>query len=204
MISEREVNCEGIEKLWWVTSDKGAFIGPLRDWVKGKDSFLRGITNRDVVIQAGGNCGMYARFYGRYFNQVYSFEPHPLNFECLQRNCQEEKYHLYNVALGHTNSKCEIQGTGKSGRNVGRFQVSESSNGDVDLITLDSLNLSQCNLIHLDIEGFEENALVGAMTTIVKFKPKIILEFGNGREVIESLGYKLVEKLDMDWIFEKE
>ena len=144
---------------------------------------------------------MYARFYGNYFKEIYSFEPHPLNFECLKKNCQGEKYHLYNVGLGHTNTKCKIEGDGKGGRNVGRFQVSESSKGDIDLITVDSLNLDKCDLMHLDVEGFESNVLLGAMATIVKYKPKIILEFGNGKEVIESLGYTLKEKLDMDWIF---
>ena len=184
LISKRKVDYEGIDELWWVTSDKGAFIGPLRDWKEGRDKFLKGIIH-GTVIQAGGNCGMYARFYGNYFTNVYSFEPHPLNFECLKRNCQGNKYHLYNVAVGHTESKCQIQGTGKNGKNVGRFQVEESSEGNVDLITIDSLNLDRCDLIHLDIEGFEYNALIGAITTIVKFKPKVILEFGNGKEVIE-------------------
>jgi hypothetical protein len=42
---------------------------------------------------------------------------------------------------------------------------------------VDDLNLSRCDLIHLDIEGFELFALKGAINTINKCKPTIVIEY---------------------------
>lgn len=201
LISQRPVNYEGIDTLWWVTTDRSAFNGPLRDWVNGKDSFLKYVKEKKLVIQAGGNCGMYARFYGNYFEEVYSFEPSNVNFLCLERNCQGKKYHLYPVAVGEQSGNGMLTMPKRRFKNTGVYQVIEKSDGDIPIISIDSLRLDRCDLIHFDIEGFEPHALRGARETIEKYKPVIILEAGHGAEVIISLGYRLVEKLDMDWIF---
>lgn len=200
LISKREVGHEGIDELWWITSDKGAFKWPLRDWLEGKEFFLKYVKKFDLIVQAGGNCGMYARFYSNYFKTIYSFEPELANFTCLTRNCQGEQYHLFNAALGQTNSKCSLINP-RSPKNVGAYRVHENLAGQIDMVTIDECELNDCDLIHLDVEGFEPYALKGALNTIQKFKPVIILEAGHGREVILPLGYKEVMKLKMDWIF---
>lgn len=200
LISKRLVGYEGIDDLWWITSDKGAFKWPLRDWLEGKDDFLKHIKKFDTIVQAGGNCGMYARFYSNYFKTIYSFEPELANYTCLTKNCQGEQYHLFNAALGEKKSKCSLINP-RSPKNVGAYRVHENIEGNIDLVTIDDLNLDSCDLIHLDIEGFERNALLGGLKTIKKYYPVIILEAGNGREVILPLGYKEVIRLKMDWIF---
>ena len=43
------------------------------------------------------------------------------------------------------------------------------------MMTIDSLNLNP-DLIQLDVEGFEENALKGAFDTIMRSRPIIIIE----------------------------
>lgn len=201
LISKRPIDYEGIDELWWVTTDRAAFSGPLRDWVNGKDKFLGNVKEKKLVVQAGGNCGMYARFYGNYFEEVYSFEPSPVNFLCLERNCQGKKYHLYPVALGEKSGNCVITLPKRRFKNTGVYQVIERDDGNIPIISIDSLRLNRCDLIHLDIEGFEPHALRGAAQTIEKYRPVIILEAGHGAEVIETMNYKLLEKLDMDWIY---
>jgi hypothetical protein len=42
---------------------------------------------------------------------------------------------------------------------------------------IDDLNLECCDLIHLDIEGYELHALMGARNTIEKHQPLIVLEY---------------------------
>lgn len=200
-ISLRKVNYEGIEELWWVTIDQKAFSSPLRDWKNDKDIFLSYVKEKKLLVQAGGNCGMYARFYGNYFDKIYTFEPNPNNFKCLQLNCTEEKYIIHNVGLGKEDGNADLMHpSGLKRRNMGVWQTVENADGDVTLITIDSLNLERCDLIHLDIEGFESNALIGAKQTIEKYKPIIILEAGHGSEVAESYGYEIVYKGTSDWI----
>lgn len=55
-------------------------------------------------------------------------------------------------------------------------------------VTIDSLNLDSCDVIHLDIEGYETNALRGAMKTIQKYKPLIVLETWDN-DLMASIGY---------------
>lgn len=201
-ISLRKVGIEGIEELWWVNIDTKAFLSPLSDWINDRDAFLKFVKEKRLVVQAGGNCGMYARFYGNYFDQVYTFEPHPDNFRCLQLNCTDKKYHVHNVGLGKDfiNATLKHPST-KKRRNMGVWQVQEDPEGSIKIITIDSLNLPRCDLLHLDVEEFEPNVLQGAEKTIAKYKPVIILEAGHGGDVAESYGYQLVEKLTTDWLY---
>jgi FkbM family methyltransferase len=79
---------------------------------------------------------------------------------------------------------------------------------EVSTVTIDSLNLEQCDFIKMDIEGAEPLALSGATETIKKFYPAILFEhntqqlsnemyqhFGASREtsfeILSSLGYEI-------------
>ena len=200
-ISLRKVNYEGIAELWWVTVDKKAFESPLRDWKDDKDHFLKYVKDKKVVIQAGGNCGMYARFYGNYFEKIYTFEPNPNNFKCLSLNCNDTKYVIHNVGLGKEEGSAHLfHPSGLKRSNVGVWRTIEDNDGDIKLISIDSLNLERVDLIHLDVEYFEPNVLMGAEKTIKKFKPTIILESGHGSEVAQKYGYETVYKGTSDWI----
>ena len=81
--------------------------------------------------------------------------------------------------------------------------------GNIPQITIDSLNQNP-DLIHLDIEGYEGFALEGAVETIKRSKPMIVLETNNLGEsygysdskifnLLESLDYKIV----YDWHHDK-
>ena len=78
LTSYRKCGHEGVDELLWVTSDSGAFgnekDGPLFDWIQDHEDFMSHVKNFDTVVQAGGNCGMYPRFYKNYFKNVYTFE----------------------------------------------------------------------------------------------------------------------------------
>ena len=78
---------------------------------------------------------------------------------------------------------------------------------------IDNLNLHGCDLIQLDVEGYELNALLGAIETIKKYKPVLCIEFcekwlnrynDSSEKVLDliySLGYKLVDEYGVDKIF---
>jgi FkbM family methyltransferase len=198
LIALREVNYENVETLWWIIKDKGAFFNPLSDWKEGRDYFLKHVKKFDTVVQAGGNCGMYAKFYSNYFQTVYTFEPEPLNYHCLVKNCQGDKFKISNKGLGETFGKANI--INNFPKNVGTHQTIDDINGTIEIITIDSLDLQSCDLIHLDVEEYEPKVLMGSINTIKKFKPVIILEAGRGSEILENLGYTIKYKLAMDWV----
>lgn len=203
----RHVGIENVEQLLWIKQDRGGFgtlgrDGPINDWNLNIKKIMDNTFGRGVVIQAGGNCGMYARFYAKYFNSIHTFEPEPLNFKCLAHNIgQHKKIKGYEAALGDRDGRVKIAGGGY--RNCGTFRVREIKTDEegINMHSIDSLQLSHVDLIHLDLEGYEEKAIKGAMETIKKFKPTIITERNRGRDVLVGMGYRDLKLPKMDTLF---
>lgn len=198
----RKVGIEGVDQLLWPQRDFNAFHWPLMDWINDRGSFMRYVKGREVVVQAGGCCGMYPRFYKNYFKKVYTFEPDPINYHCLTQNCAVDGIYHQNAALGDSVRLVSLDSPTTPGEenNVGMYTINENP-GQVSMTTLDSLNLESCDLIHFDLEGYETQALRGAINLIEKFSPVIIVERESGREFLESIGYRMVQKTSMDSIF---
>jgi hypothetical protein len=91
--------------------------------------------------------------------------------------------------------------------------VHVSGNGLIPTIIIDDLNLPGCDLIQLDIEGYELNALLGAVKTIKKYKPVLCVEFcekwlnrydATSEKILgllKDLNYIYVETYGVDKIF---
>ena len=199
----RKVGIEGVDEFIWPKSDFNAFHWPLQDWINDKNWFMHYVRNKNLVIQAGGCCGMYPRFYANYFKTVYTFEPNLLNYQCLIKNMIDVQnvYHR-NCAIGKEERMVGLDAPNQPGEeyNRGMFSVNESLS-DIKMITIDSLNLDECDLIHFDLEGYETNALIGSINTINRFNPIIIVERDSGSEYLQSIGYILIKQTSMDSIF---
>lgn len=125
----------------------------------------------DVVVQAGGNCGVWPAYLAKHFDRVWTFEPDPVNFECLKANVPTNvRYQM--AALGENHGRCDLH---RIPRNIGAHSVKENGMA-FDVLTIDSLGLEKCDYICLDIEGYELKALKGAAATIRKFHPVIQIE----------------------------
>jgi len=201
-VSYRKCGHEGVDEFLWITSDTGAYghekDGPLFDWIQGKDSFMETVRNFNTVVQAGGNCGMYPRFYKNYFKNVYTFEPDDTNYHCLDINCVGEGYHKFHGGLGSTTDSFTLKN--RSVTNVGTHKIVDIP-GNVKMYRIDDLGLAECDLIHLDVEGYESKVLQGSIETIKKFKPVVITENAGGSDILLSLGYRVHAELRMDTVF---
>jgi len=129
------------------------------------------VKNKQVVVQAGGNCGFYPKQYAKLFKTVYTFEPEWLNFYCLSLNVNEPNVIKNQSCLGNTHGLVDL--TVKE-KNRGKNYV--SGPGICPTYRIDDLNLPVCDLIHLDIEGYEYYALQGAEQTIARCRPVIVIE----------------------------
>lgn len=129
------------------------------------------IKNKNTVVHAGANCGFYAKQYAEIYDVVYAFEPDWLNFYCLNLNVGKPNVVKIQSCLGNKNSLVNLAIKEK---NRGKNFVKGA--GIYPTFKIDSLNLNTCDLIHLDTEGYEYYALLGAEETIKKFKPVIVLE----------------------------
>lgn len=204
LLKTRDQEVDGISGWTWVKEDDGAWAGPHREWQEThRDAYLAASRERNVVVQAGGNCGLYPRLFAKYFKTVYTFEPDPLNFHCLVNNCQLDNIIKINGALGADNRMVRVQRAGMG--NVGCHTVKADGDGClVPQFTIDQLNLPACDFIQLDVEGYEKNILEGAIITIEKFKPGISCENGNNHGIPEFLaqyGYRAVATIGADTVY---
>ena len=176
ILKTRDQDVDGVSGWMWVKEDSGAWDGPHQEWITShRDAYLAASRERNIVVQAGGNCGLYPRLFAKYFKTVYTFEPDPLNFHCLVNNCQLNNIVKINGALGANNDMVRIRHSGFN--NVGCHTiVKEGGECLVPQFTIDQLNLPACDFIQLDVEGYEINVLHGAAKTIEKYKPGISCE----------------------------
>lgn len=123
------------------------------------------------VIQAGGHVGVWPRYLAERFSRVYTFEPEMLNFQALNMNCPEQNIYRLQAALGYDRTPIKIV---VHPANIGGNHV--SGPGRVPCLRIDDLALSDVDLIVLDIEGSELDAIRGAVETIKRTHPVIQLE----------------------------
>ena len=108
------------------------------------------LKQKNVVVQAGGNGGLMVQPFAENFKDVYTFEPDPLNFYCLTLNVTGTNVHKFQACLGNERSTVSLN-TMYTNDN-GAFFV--EGKGNVPVLKIDDLGLSECDLIQLDIEGF--------------------------------------------------
>ena len=171
------------------------------------DKALRHTNGRAVCVQAGGNCGVFPKYLSPLFGTVYTFEPHPDNFHCLASNVPEANVIKMQAALGERHGMIHMELTEREKTNYGAFYMRDG--GDIPVLLVDDLHLDTCDLIILDIEGAEGEALRGAAHTIRRFHPTLLLEEKGlsvryGKASVEEWcvqqGYTVVDRMLRDII----
>lgn len=129
---------------------------------------------------------------------IWAFEPNPENYRCAKITIEINNITnvvLTNAGLGAKQEQLFIQTIDKKGRALGGASriVSHESNEmtlaeNVQMITIDSIiSLERfVSVIQLDVEGHEKNALTGALSTIQRCLPVIILEVLPSSTLIDS------------------
>ena len=161
------------------------------------------------VVQAGGNIGIWPKALAQTFKLVWTFEPDVDNYAALVQNTMNTANIVRTrMALG------DKAGTGAMDRidprNIGAHQVKEGD--EFKIGTVDSYMFDDVDLLQLDIEGFEHQAILGAAETIDRCSPVIVLELkGLGKrygysdeetiEFLSDLGYKIKDRIHRDVLF---
>lgn len=135
-----------------------------------------------TVIQAGGNCGVWARHLADVFSMVWTWEPDQLNFHCLAYNTAHRKnVFCVNAALGDVPGNMLMNAP--EANNCGALQLDqpavEGGPHTVPVETLDSYGkeqLGHVDLMYLDLEGYELHAIAGAVKLIERCQPVIAVE----------------------------
>ncbi len=164
-----------------------------------------------TAIQAGGNVGIYPVAMAQKFNRVYTVEPDAANYKALIINTiNQPKVIIQQAAFGKKHGKAAIDQIIPD--NIGAHQIKEGN--EFDVLPIDSLGVIDCDLLQLDVEGSEHEALLGAVSTIEASWPVITLELkGHGQRygytdndtinLLADMGYKIADRVNRDVIFTK-
>lgn len=204
----------GLGRTWrWPAEDEKC-RKVIFEWAVDVDRVLRHTTRRGIAVQAGGNMGVWPWLLAKQFKEVLTFEADPRMFTFLTENLQGVKnVKAFPDALFSRAGRCAIGQEPHELANLGaQFIVPDADTaGATTMSTIDGFMLPVCDLIYLDIEGAELDALKGAAETIAKFKPLIAVEdkglsarFGTKQGAIEQwlrqFGYQPVARYHRDTV----
>ena len=168
----------------------------------------------DHVVDVGGNVGKWATHFASKYKHVTVFEPADYHIECFKLNCKQFNnvyLHQYGLSNSASKGKLDVYIEG----HLGSTRILDAEDGDIEMRTMDSLNISNIDVLKIDVEGRELHVLQGAEQTLKRLSPLIVIErcvlnssaFGYDKkathDVLTSYGYKRIYKLTRDCIYKK-
>ncbi|MGN0173158.1 MAG: FkbM family methyltransferase [Acutalibacteraceae bacterium] len=105
------------------------------------------------------------------YEKIYAFEPDRKNFKKLEKNFgDKDNVFLFNSAVNDVSGEIGFLTNG------GRHSVVSNNGEKISALSLDDvLNGEKATYIKFDVEGMEQNAIIGAKETILKYKPKMLV-----------------------------
>lgn len=190
-------------------------------------TFLRAVLRPGMVFLDGGaNDGLYSLYAARHVmpgGHVLAVEPSARELAHFQANLDLNRISgilPLQLALGSHSGEVTLaiaerghEGQNTVGERVSNPTVATSGHETVRLGTIDGLveehGLERLDVVKLDVEGSEVDALEGARKTVARFRPLILAEAEDERlasqnrtktdfvAIVDSLGYDL-------WVFDRD
>lgn len=130
---------------------------------------------RGTALDVGANVGLWSRDLTKYFARVIAFEPVAIFRECLERNVSGTNFVVSPLALGDKDTQATMIITeGNTGHS--HLDPTKMGTGDVQVVRLDNLNMTDVDYIKIDCEGYEYRVLQGAEQTIKRCRPVVVVE----------------------------
>jgi FkbM family methyltransferase len=162
-----------------------AYILAEQKWITNSDHG-HGVRSGDVVVDVGAHIGTFdddALRLGA--SKVILVEPDPVNVECIRRNFKNEiaDGRVVVVAEGAWSKNDTLEfsiGVANSGTGSVVLPETGAKTIRVPVRPLDdilrSIRVSKVDFIKMDIEGAERQALLGAKETLIKWKPRLMID----------------------------
>ena len=160
--------------------------------------------NKRTAIDVGSNNGLYSYFYSKKFDQVKSFEPFKMASENLI-SAKIKNVEVFQYALSSSSGEAILYAPVANNGSIIHSQTSfnqlfeQNIQFHVVLRTLDSFEFQDVDMLKVDVEGHEQHVLEGAVKTIRRCKPIILVEIEERHlgfspadtiEFIKKLGYE--------------
>lgn len=159
------------------------------------------------AIDAGANIGFYSLRMAGLFRKVYAFEADPRTSRDL-KDCRLPNVEVFDVGLSDRVGEAMLRiPVLRSGMELDGWASLESDpcpdaeryiEKTVTLKPLDAFGVEDCSLLKIDVEGHELHVLQGAVKTIERGRPVILVEVrerneSSVRQFLQGLGYRLVD-----------
>ncbi|MDC0140947.1 FkbM family methyltransferase [Pelagibacteraceae bacterium] len=170
-----------------------------------------------VAIDCGAHVGLWSRDLSNFFDNLYCFEPVKEFFECLKLNIKSKNAKLYNLGLAEKKIEKEAlitKSLGNSGASRPLLKEEKVSSKDyvqkIQMVNLDSFNLTKVDFIKIDVEGLGLQVLKGMANTLRVCNPVVCIELfekvekAEQMEFMHSIGYDLVDIIIKEHVFKKK
>lgn len=142
------------------------------------------VSKNDLVIDVGGNRGVYAYKLWQLGCAVEVFEPNPVCSSILLAWAKDKgRVNVHTVALSNEFGLAKLfvpvdsdGNTHDASASLEHTDFSDSKEQEVLLSTMDSFQFQNVSLIKVDVEGHELSVLEGAKHTIETSKPALLIE----------------------------
>jgi len=130
-----------------------------------------------TVLDIGAATGMYTSFWAQKAARVHSFEAVPDVYKQLEKVKERfENVVTYNKAVGKESGSATFYVDDKRLSNSGFTDLVDGIPIEVDVVSVDDLDLKDIGFIKIDVEGHELDVLNGAVNTIERDRPVCMVE----------------------------
>jgi FkbM family methyltransferase len=168
-----------------------------------------------MIVDAGAHIGNHSLFLGAFgAARVFSFEPAPASFACLESNIRinglGDRIAAFNCALGASDGVGGSTAVGERNSGATRFNA---GGGSLPMRRLDDVlvGAERLDAMKIDVEGMEAEVISGALGLVRRFLPDLYIELLNPEAIaaIEAillpLGYRRLQSfgqtLNQSWEF---
>lgn len=138
-----------------------------------RDYAMSLVRDFSLAIDVGAHVGIFSRHFALRFDRVIAFEPIENLRDCLVRNVPPN-VEIVGKAVG---SYCgRIRMDRRSTTNSGCSFIADAGDYEVEMVTIDSLELPNLGLIKIDVQGFDHIVLHGATETLRRCRPVVLIE----------------------------
>jgi len=158
------------------------------------------------ILDIGAWVGTWSLAMNKFCGRVVAFEPDNVHYACLVKNVPDN-VETHQLAIGSEKKMISLSNDDftQSKRVIGE--------GSIPMITIDSLELDDVDVIKIDVEGYEMEVLKGAEDTLQNVQ-YVMIELNNNtkkygssngkiEQYLKSLGFKSLIKQWPDQVFHK-
>ena len=164
-----------LQFLWWKICRKEVIYSPVLSGKKYFNSTCFPFLNKNEVLLDGGThfgqtVEEFIKFTNNEFKRIYSFEPDIYNLQTAKKHFKDDRLFFSSKALYDKNETVGFI------NNLGfASKIDTAGDTKIEAVRIDDLDIEPPTIIKLHIEGDELKALNGAVKTISKHHPILMV-----------------------------